>query len=252
MNRDFTHEKLCLLYNTLLKKNYRFITLNEYFKASNSYLKTVIIRHDVDRKIQNALDIAKIERNLGIVSSYYFRCPATYDAKIISDIHDLGHEIGYHYEVLAEADGDFSRAIGIFEKKLSGFRKICEVTTICAHGSPLSRWDNRDLWKKYNFQDYGIVGDAHVSIGPEVCYFSDTGRAWDMKENLRDTINAQKIVQNVHSTDDLIEYFSSHQPPSLYLVIHPERWNKPGFSWNLQLMRDMIFNTGKKVLRRVR
>ena len=54
-------------------------------------------------------------------------------------IPDLGHEVGYHYEVLSKANGNYERAIKLFEQELSKFRKIVDVKTICMHGSPLSR-----------------------------------------------------------------------------------------------------------------
>ena len=37
-------------------------------------------------------------------------------------IHDLGHEIGYHYEVLSKANGDYEKAMKLFEQELSEFR----------------------------------------------------------------------------------------------------------------------------------
>ena len=46
-----------------------------------------------------------------------------------------GYEIGYHYEVLDKAKGELEKAIKIFEKELNGFRKICDVKTICMHVS---------------------------------------------------------------------------------------------------------------------
>lgn len=44
------------------------------------------------------------------------------------------------------------------------------------HGNPLSPRDNRELWKKYKFKDFGIIGEAYLSIDfNEVSYFTDTG-----------------------------------------------------------------------------
>jgi len=45
----------------------------------------------------------------------------------------LGHEIGYHYEVLSKANGDYETAVELFEQELSEFRKITDVKTICMH-----------------------------------------------------------------------------------------------------------------------
>ncbi len=252
MNLDFTYEKLRTLYDTLLSEDLRPVTLLTYLKEKPQKNKCVIIRHDVDRNVRNALNIAKIENNWGISSSYYFRYPSTFNIPIISEIHKIGHEIGYHYEVLAKTGGDYYKAINLFKKELFEFRKISDVKTICAHGSPISSWDNRDLWKKFNLVDYGLIGDAHLSLPTDICYFSDTGRSWDMQANIRDTLQDQKIFQQVHSTDDLIEYISLNHPKLLYLVIHPERWNEQNFSWYSQLFADIVFNMGRKVIRKLR
>ena len=40
----------------------------------------------------------------------------------------------------------FELAICDFGRNLEKFRKFYPVKTICMHGSPLSKWDNRDLW----------------------------------------------------------------------------------------------------------
>ena len=91
------------------------------------------MRHDTDRKPENALRMAVLEHELGIQSTYYFRFPYTFKPDIIGKIHDLGHEVGYHYEVLSKARGDYEKAVELFEQELSEFREIVDVKTICMH-----------------------------------------------------------------------------------------------------------------------
>jgi 3-dehydroquinate synthetase len=98
---DFTLYSYKQLISTLQFQGYFCQTFEEYIQ--NSKHKVVILRHDVDRKPENALVIAKIERDAGIKASYYFRIvKESYDEDIIRQIAELGHEIGYHYENLAE------------------------------------------------------------------------------------------------------------------------------------------------------
>jgi len=59
----------------------------------------------------------------------------------------LGHEAGYHYESLVKAGGDFSEAIKMFEVELNRLKQIADIKTICAHGSPFSRWDSKSCGK---------------------------------------------------------------------------------------------------------
>lgn len=105
--------------------------------------------------------MAQIEHEYGIRSTYYFRTVKdVFKPMIIKKIASLGHEIGFHYEVLDKAKGDVKKAIEIFEKELRELREVADVTTICMHGNPLTFWVNRDLWTNYSFDDFGIISEA--------------------------------------------------------------------------------------------
>ncbi len=68
-------------------------------------------------------------------------------------------------------------AIEDFELNLERFRKIYPVKTICMHGSPLSKYDNKEIWEKYDYRDYGIIAEPYFDIDfDEVFYITDTGR----------------------------------------------------------------------------
>ena len=87
-----------------------------------------------------------------------------YDEEIIKQIADLGHEIGYHYENLSTCGGDLRLSIDDFRLNLEKLRKIYPVETICMHGSPLSKFDNRKLWERYDYRDFGIIGEPYFDI----------------------------------------------------------------------------------------
>ena len=88
--------------HSLLANDYSFQTLENFIQHPNKE-KIVILRHDVDRKPENALVIAAIERDAGIRASYYFRIvKESYNEDIIKQIAEMGYEIGYHYENLSE------------------------------------------------------------------------------------------------------------------------------------------------------
>ena len=249
--RDFTmgkYKELCL---ALLDSGYAPQTVYSYHEKESNSGKLVILRHDIDRKPLNAVKMAELESKLGIQSTYYFRLPYTFDPEIIGKIHDLEHEVGYHYEVLSKAKGDYKKAIELFEQELSEFRKIVDVKTICMHGSPLSRYDNRDLWKRYDFKEFGIVGEAYLSI-KDVNYFSDTGRSWNWKNKMRDFMQDKKEEIVVDTTDDLIELIRGNKVDKLYILAHPERWTSNDAEWFFGYVKDFVFNVGKKVLKRVR
>ncbi len=53
----------------------------------------------MDRKPGNALKMARLEDEMGIRATYFFRTiPHTFKPEIIKEVSGMGHEIGYHYE----------------------------------------------------------------------------------------------------------------------------------------------------------
>jgi len=244
---DFTMEKYEELCRVLLDAGYTPVTVHQYLTNPPGG-KAVVLRHDIDRKPQNALKMSKIEHILGIAATYYFRYPATFIPDVIREIHALGHEVGYHYEVLAKAKGDCEKAIGLFAFELSAFRSLCDVRTACMHGSPLSRYDNRDLWKVYDFREFGIVGEAYLSMaGNGLRYLTDTGRSWDGKHSLRDAMTGAEPIP-VETTDDLASWIGSTGAEALYMTVHPERWAMNEQEWAISYVKDLVMNAGKTVL----
>ena len=113
------------------------------------------------------------------------------------------------------------------------------------HGSPLSRYDNRDLWKEYDFTDYGIAGEAYLSMaGKGLCYLTDTGRNWGGKHSVRDAMPGAEVVP-VETTDDLVDWIGSAGAESLYLTVHPERWADSRVERITGSIKDHLMNAGK-------
>ena len=182
---DFTLKTYQLLLNTLIDANYKILRYEDYIK-SKAFDKYVILRHDVDKLPFNALKMAKLENKLNIKSTYYFRIVnSSNDPEIIKKIASLGHEIGYHYEDLTLAKGDYERAIKLFENNLNYFRKFYDIKTIVYHGSPLTRWNNKDIWDKYDYKDYNILAEPLIDIDfKKTLYLTDTGRSWNGRKCL--------------------------------------------------------------------
>jgi hypothetical protein len=214
------------------------------FLSGDAPGKIAILRHDVDRKPENAMRMAELEHSLGICSTYYFRYPHTFRPEIIKPVLALGHEVGYHYEVLAKAKGDYASAITLFSQELDAFKAICDVRTICMHGSPLSPYDNRDLWKKYDFRDFEVEGEAYLSMAERgLRYLTDTGRCWSGKHSLRDAMPGTQSVP-IETTDELIAWIMSAEE-NLYVTVHPERWAVSEAERVVGTLGDGLMNLGK-------
>lgn len=244
---DFTSYKFLQLCEAI-SNTYPTVTMIEYLDKQHPE-RFVLMRHDVDRIPERALVTAKIEYDLGIRSTYYFRTiKSVFKPDIIRQIKDMGHEIGYHYETLSEAHGDPKKAIELFQSHLDALRKICEIKTICMHGRPLSKFDNRELWKHYDFKDFELKGEAYLSIGDNLNYFSDTGRTWGLGSNLRDYIPGKNVQAFANTTDDLIGLIERKDLNNLYILSHPERWPSSTIGWGLYYSVDLSVNIGKKIM----
>ncbi len=251
LNLDFTLGKYRQLLEAICGYNYTTYTVAGYLDSSDPE-KAIILRHDVDRKPEKALKMARLEQKFGIRATYYFRFNrATFQPHVIRQIAGMGHEAGYHYETLDKAKGDFSKAIKIFGHELAEFRKITEVKTVCMHGNPLTEWDNRQLWEKYDHKDFGLTGEAYLSMG-NIAYLSDTGRTWDgkhkVKDHLPDDRQSNKML-TAASTNDIIELLKKGQLDRACLLVHPERWSGNIFDWTGQLLLDTAVNLAKRLLR---
>jgi len=249
---DFTLKTYRTLLKTLNLKGYLFQQFDLFQRGAKE--KSIILRHDVDKLPQNSLRFAKIQKKLGIKGTYYFRAVSeSWDERIIKEIADLGHEIGYHYESLTTCKGDIEAAIKDFEKNLKKLRKLVPVSTICMHGSPRSPWDSKKLWKYNNYSDYGIIGEPYFDIDfSKVFYLTDTGRRWDgEKVSVRDKIANQNIKLGdlkFHTTNDIINAFGRDEMPNqIMFTFHPQRWTDKPFPW----LKELVWQNTKNVVKQL-
>ena len=257
---DFTIVVYKKLLNNLLSAGYKFITFEEYMAEceKNENSNIIILRHDVDLKAENSLATAIIENSLGIKATYYFRIvKQSNQPDIISKIRDLGHEIGYHYENLSDYKGDFEQSWFDFNTNLEYFRTYYPVKTVCMHGSPMSKYDNRKLWEKYSYRNLDIIGEPYLdfikdSSGSNYLYFTDTGRSWcGDRYNIRDkffNINEQTNV-NIRFTKDLSKFlvcnYEKFDNMKIMITTHPQRWTDNKFQWLKEILLQNIKNTVK-------
>ncbi|MBN1855451.1 MAG: hypothetical protein JW846_00685 [Dehalococcoidia bacterium] len=252
MAQDFTFEKYGELLKCMQRNDYRVMTVADYLGDCVTHGHTTVLRHDVDRNVKRAFAMAQLEHSMGVHSTYYFRTTKqVFRPELLREVAAMGHEVGYHYEVLDRAHGNHEEAIHIFEKELAEFKGITDVRTIAMHGNPLTKWDNRDLWKTHSFEDFGLVGEAYLSF-QNIVYLSDTGRTWSPRNKVKDWMPATDGTRmpqpDVHSTDDLMRWLGFCSGEEVYLTAHPERWAATGFQWMASCLCDTAANGGKKIV----
>lgn len=148
-----------------------------------------------------------------------------------------------------------NRAYELFKHHLQQFRQYYPVKTICMHGSPRSKWDSRDIWKKYDYKELGIIGEPYFDIDyNEVFYLTDTGRRWDgWKMNVRDKVDhqekwkAKRLV--FHSTNEIIKAAENNQLPNKIIInTHPHRWFENYRGWTKELIVQNLKNVVKRLI----
>ena len=283
--RDFTLNAFSRLLSALSDR--KFHCFSEF--CINSSAQSIVLRHDVDALPKNSLRFAQMQSHLNIRGTFYFRIvPQSLHLGIIEQIVTLGHEIGYHYEDVARTaaamkagkermkDSEsflkklLEESIESFAFNLAFLRKYADIKTICMHGSPLSPWDSRLLWTRYNYRDFGLIGEPYFDIDfGRVAYYTDTGRHWDGNRSVvRDkpfrpsdpnssrsgiTLLSQKepVQRNrcfpiYHSTLDIIKAIKEGTFPEMVMfTFHPQRWHDRLIPWTGELIWQNLKNMAK-------
>lgn len=265
---DFTLTTYKKLLNSLQMQAFTFKTFAQYIETNNQQpknkiQKVIILRHDVDARSQNSLTVARIQAKMGIAGTYYFRMvPQSFDESIIKEIVGLGHEVGYHYETMDTCKGNVDKAYDEFCRNLEKFNKLTEIKTISMHGSPMSPYDNRAIWQKYDYRKLGILAEPYLDIDfNQLYYITDTGRRWDGHlYNIRDKATKENPVtkpdflnRRYHSTQDIINSVNQGIfPPQTMLNFHPQRWNDKPLPWLKEIVFQNLKNQGKRIVLRYR
>jgi hypothetical protein len=268
LQRDFTIKIYRFLLEAFLESGYHIYSFKDWIEANHLTNKILILRHDIDKSPQKALEIARIEQQMGIASSYYFKIDRrVFKPSAVREIAGMGHEIGYHYEDLVKSRGNSNLAIQQFSRNLEHFRRLVPVVTICAEGSPRSRIDNRDLWKEYDYREFGIRGEPYLDIDySSFLYLTDTGRIWNGNAfNVRDKVGTG-FDYNYKKTPDIIADLQTSRlvdlknstildrpqpmddnilPGYIHLVTHPQRWHDELFPWARELVLQNLKNLVK-------
>lgn len=246
---DFTLKKYEALLKTLLNSGYAVQTFEDFMQKPKD--KVVVLRHDVDRRAINAVWMGKIEQSLGVQGSYYFRIvPESNQKEVLEEIVSMNHELGYHYEDLGMTKGDYETAYENYKQNLAYFRTFYPVTTICMHGSPENKIDNREIWTKYPYKESGIIAEPYFDVNyEEVFYITDTGRAWNKKSVIvRDKVNTSLDIP-IKSIDHMMELIEKGKlPDKLIISTHPHRWFDPGLLWFNELVFQNIKNVVKALI----
>lgn len=238
--------------------------------------KFTAIRHDVDYYPKRALTLANIEAERKIFTTYYVRrrfFDSDEHLRLIRQISDLGHQIGYHYEEVdthqKAPNNQVARdAVGFFVGSLLDLDKLdFPIKSVCAHGNPISDVDNRQvvhLLRDEHFLDElaftydrdmvrekiseRLIGDASIDItGKDFdIYIPDTGR-FNPRYNLKDHIDNCPTA-GLNSLADLRAILDNPANQRIYMNMHPDRWSGDMLTWLFDFGLDTAKNTVKRFM----
>ena len=100
---SLTHYKECI--ELAKDRGYKIKRVKDHYFDSLNGKKVILLRHDVDFSLEYAYELANIEYDLGVKSSYYiylhselYNPLSPKSMGMIKSIVDMGHEIGLHYD----------------------------------------------------------------------------------------------------------------------------------------------------------
>lgn len=171
---EFTYKAYRSLIELLKKHGYQFISYNDCNQEGN----VVIFRHDIDNSLEKALEIAKIEQEYNIKSTYFVLLSTDFynifskrSNAILKEITRLGHDVGLHFDETRYEIGhvdDLEHYIN-YEKAILEAALGSEINCVSMHRP--SRWilDNDIQFKnminsysKVFFNDYKYLSDSRM------------------------------------------------------------------------------------------
>ncbi|MCX6279082.1 MAG: hypothetical protein NT004_13450 [Bacteroidetes bacterium] len=244
--RDFTLDSYQLLLKSFQNSGYEFYDLAGF--VANSSQKAIFLRHDIDLYTNRVEKFAKLEKSMELQATYYFRTPyKPAHRKIIATVVQYNHNIGYHYNDLAEHRGNMPLAIQSFLNTLSDLRSFGEVKSICMHGNARSSINNLDLINGLDFGELGLTGDPYKIINHDkALYLSDSSRCWNCSKYSRwDRVRSQ-LKYHPHSTFNIIaDLQRGDLPDQLHICIHPQHYHDHKLRWAAYLIERFAKNRVK-------
>lgn len=230
MNR-YTFDYFRDMLEFALHAGYEMMGCLDYFKAKSREelgSHTLVLRHDMDRGVWRAKQMAEIESELGVRGTYFVRlhCPqynaASFDGFVaIRAIAELGHELGLHDETLdfAAVSGEppelvLERDIGILESLFG-----VDVRGAAPHRD-WSGCNNLDLWETHDPSDFGLDYVAYATLGlfAEALFVSQHGTGWKCYDSGYLT----------GYTSDLLGHLrigAKEKKSTICALIHPALWH---------------------------
>lgn len=224
---NFTFQNLESQYRSALDGKYQVIRCIDFFsKSFQPDIPIIVNRVDVDFSVKKAKRIWEIFEKLGIKGTFFIRLhapeynPFSFENyKIIKEIQNSGHEIGYHSEVVDQSKIWNEDSAKCLRRDLAFFSTVfgVQVKGVASHGG-MTGLNNLDFWEEKNPSDFGLTYEAYKgtdthSLFKDSLYVSDSEwTRWKCYQNGQ-LLDGDNRSLSEHLTDN---------PDLVYLLVHPD------------------------------
>jgi hypothetical protein len=224
---NFTFQNLESQYRSALDGKYQVIRCIDFFsKSFQPDIPIIVNRVDVDFSVKKAKRIWEIFEKLGIKGTFFIRLhapeynPFSFENyKIIKEIQNSGHEIGYHSEVVDQSKIWNEDSAKCLRRDLAFFSTVfgVQVKGVASHGG-MTGLNNLDFWEEKNPSDFGLTYEAYKgtdthSLFKDSLYVSDSEwTRWKCYQNGQ-LLDGDNRSLSEHLTDS---------PDLVYLLVHPD------------------------------
>ncbi len=232
MKTDFSYAALRAELSAVTRAGYQSIRCIDYAdrmgKPRAAGEKWLVLRIDVDLSLAKAAPMLDILRDTGVRASFFVRLhapeynPFSFEGyRVIRRILDEGHELGYHAEVMDEADIWNEDGAACLRRDLAVLGAMAGVPILGAacHGG-LTGNNNLDFFKTHDPRDFGLRYEGYENTDKfdlfhASRYVSDSEwTRWKAYEN------GTRIENDHRPPTGHVE----DAPPVLHLLLHPDTY----------------------------
>ncbi|MBR0034119.1 MAG: hypothetical protein IJP54_00425, partial [Synergistaceae bacterium] len=213
----------------------------DYADVSSETQSFIIIRHDVEFSPKRAHDLAELEHNEGITSTYFFQI-SNHSYNILSRrnidrilaIHEMGHRIGLHFHLNGSDNLQEIRSRIIYECGVMSQVLNIKIDRFSFHRPSRLVLENvidiPGLINAYNPLYFSYIPEPSQESLPEVKYIADSRSEW--------SYTAPYIFP-----DD--EFFRTYR--KVQMLCHPYTWTPEGLPV-LENLRLLIAENRKEFI----
>ena len=173
---EFTYKAYSKLLELLRAHHYSFCNYQNY----RDFDRCVIMRHDIDYNIEQAVRLAQAEADFGIQSTYFvllssdFYNPASkHMTDMLQQIRGMGHEVGLHFDEVAYEGCSAEELPGLIRREAKLLGDICDFPIRC-----FSMHRPNRLTLEKDLQVEGLVNSYGQEFFRDFKYLSDSRRNW--------------------------------------------------------------------------